>query len=123
MSDKILRARAFIKRNQIRLTYMNPELSYFVFKIKLEDQEIIITKNFKGWLCDYIETEAKYQRRVLEAKVKGYKTGKKWGCALNPNTECIHILASKMWLEILNSEAKKSITELQTNVRKLQCKE
>ena len=61
--EKLQRAKAYIKRQDIRLDYANPEKPFFIFTLNDHGQKVTVTKDPKGWHCDYVETEERYAER------------------------------------------------------------
>lgn len=96
--EKLQRAKAYIKRQDIILEYANPEKPFFIFKLNDHGQSVGVTKDPKGWHCDYVETEERYNERVKLNTMNGNKTGKRWGCVFNRDVECVHMLACKLYI-------------------------
>jgi hypothetical protein len=93
---EILKARTLSKYVQLEVSREDPLL--FLFLIKYEGNEVRITLNNKGWLCDAGETSENYERRCYLAKKKGKERPIRWNHAMNINKECEHILACKIYL-------------------------
>lgn len=91
------KAKGLIKRKEIELTYSNPVTDFFIFEIKKDN--ILITKTKKGWLCDAMERDEEFNKRLYWAKKHNKKLPTRWGCVFNQDGECIHCQAAKLLLD------------------------
>jgi len=92
-----LKARTLSRYVQIETSRSEPLL--FLFKIIKDGQEIRVSLNHKGWICDAIENLERYERKCLVAARRGKEKPIKWNHVLNKGKECEHILACKIFLK------------------------
>lgn len=100
-------ARGLIKQQKVKVENISPGL--FLFKIKDEGQEINVSKNHKGWMCDAQQDNHKYDRDCYVAKKRGLPKPGRWSCSFRKDGECYHILACKMIVERLGISSEKDL--------------
>lgn len=77
--------------------------TFYIFELKEEGQIITVSLNHKGWNCDYVESDDKFQARSERAKARedrGFPD--KWSCSFNQGKICRHILAVHKFMERLD---------------------
>ena len=94
MSYNYLKAKSL--KNKIKIVSI--KLGQVLFE--LEDARVIF--NHKGWMCDYIEDNDSYNKRLYKAKKRGLKITR-WSCSFN-DKDCFHITACKMLLKKIGIE-------------------
>lgn len=94
---KLMVARTLIKQKKIELLSFNNEQHLFLFRV---NDSILVTCNYKGWICDYTEPLTAFSIRKKMFEVKGWNEPYRISHSLSYKEPCEHILACKMFLTI-----------------------
>lgn len=99
---QLKQAQGLLKLKKVKPARINPSSGIFIFIILDEGQEITVTKNHKGWMCDAIQDEHWYQRKAYLANKRGEEPPMRWSCSMMPpGRKCYHIIACELFLEKL----------------------
>ena len=93
---EIMRARSLSKYVEMLTSRIEPLL--FLFLIRRDGQEVRITLNHKGWMCDAMETTEEYSRRCFLRSRRNQERPTRWNHTMNTK-ECEHVLACKIYLQ------------------------
>jgi len=90
MEDRAKKITDLIRR--VRIEYINQDKPLIIFEINGRER---VTFNEKGWICDHVESDEKYEKRVKTAIRLGHPEPPRWTCSYRPDQDCYHILACK----------------------------
>ena len=102
--DFYLDVMGLLKSHIIRCTMRDPKRQIFKFKIYYGNMfngctEINVTKNHKGWICDYLEPMDEFIAKDRDYRLKGWTSPTRWGCCMNTKENCAHIFVCKALLD------------------------
>lgn len=70
----------------------------FTFIVIDGSQEVTVSLNKKGWMCDYVEPKEAYLSRLQRHYESRHKPTR-WSCSFNKDKICKHILSVHIFME------------------------